>query len=352
MQKQSNNHIFEDVLLQSKETEILIKEGKFAEAAHLLFTEQRKSWAYLNGGYDALSNILIRNIEFDSFLIKLQYNPNRISSTGALVDEVSLKERECFLCTANLPSEQKGLLYDDTYFILCNPYPIFPEHFTIPNINHFPQSIKTSFKNFLNLGKDLSEHYCVFYNGPRCGASAPDHMHFQAGSRRFLPVTNDYPALKRLYGEEIIKTKEGQVTGIDDGLRKFVAVESKNFNFMTKVFKHLYKILENLFNDVDEPPINIISDYNNESGWRVLFFLRGKHRPSHYYKEGSDKILVSPGAVDMGGICILPLEKDYRGLDRNIITEIFKEVGIGKEFYVYVKSSLGKKLKGIFNSDS
>ena len=352
MQKHNNDYIFEKVILKNNGAERLIKDGKFAEAARLLLSEQKKSWHFLNEGYDSLNYIRTRSISFDSFSITLQFNPNRITSTVAQVDEISLKERKCFLCSANLHSEQKGLLYDETYLVLCNPYPIFPEHFTLPNINHFPQSIRSSFKNFLNLCKDLSGNYCVFYNGPQCGASAPDHMHFQAGSKHVLPLANDFSGLQRLYGEEIIKTKNGLVTGIDDGFRKFIAAESKSYSFLVKVFKQLYGILEKLFPNVEEPPMNIISYYGGERGWRIIFFLRGKHRSSHYFREGNDKILLSPGAVDMGGLCILPLEKDYLGLDRKAIVEIFKEVSIGKEFFVYVKSSLEEKLKDIFNSDS
>ena len=120
--------------------------------------------------------------------MKVQFNPGRYISTSAKVDEKSINDRKCFLCPANLPEEQKGILYEEEYLILGNPFPIFPEHFTIPNINHVPQQIKNNFPLMLKLTKDLSKHYVVLYNGPKCGASAPDHFHFQAGTKNFMPI--------------------------------------------------------------------------------------------------------------------------------------------------------------------
>ena len=348
MQRHNNETIIENILLKNKKIEAFTADKKFGEATKLLLTSQKENWQFLKNGYNELKEVQTRDVVFDTFNIKLQFNPNRITSSNAAVDDVSVKERDCFLCPANLPQEQKCILYNETYMILCNPYPIFPEHFTLPNINHFPQSVKSSFKTLLNLGKDLSEYYSVFYNGPQCGASAPDHMHFQAGSKLFLPVEKDYDKLKELYGERIIKTKNLEVCGIDDGLRKFISAESKNINILIKVCNKLYQTHAKLFRNSKEPPMNIIVNYNDDAGWRVMFFLRSKHRPSHYFRDGKEKILISPGAADMGGVCILPMEKDYNDLDKTVLTQIFKEIGIGKESFVYVKSSMKEKLKDIF----
>ncbi len=352
MHKPIKVEIFEKVLFENKEVQVLIEEENIAEAARLLLVKQKENWPFLNDGYQALKFLQTREITFDSFSISLQYNPNRITSSKAKVDETSVKGRNCFLCYSGLPPEQKGILYNGAYLILCNPYPIFPEHFTMPNINHFPQNIKSSFNTLLNLSKDLSEYYSVFYNGPQCGASAPDHLHFQAGTKMFLPVEKNFDALKSLYGEEIIKNNTHEIYGIDDGIRRFVSVESKNYNSIIKIFGRLYNTLEKLYGSDKEPPMNIISGYTAERGWRVLFFLRDKHRSSHYFKEGEERVLLSPGATDMGGICILPLEKDFKNLDKSTLKEIFAEVTIGIEYFNYVKSGLKKRIHHLFNFGS
>lgn len=352
MLKTHNDENLHNVMLKNPQTESLIAGGDIAEAARKLFRAQKDNWSLLNSGYESLKHVQTRIIQFDSFDIILQHNPNRITSSQAEVDEESVKKRICLLCYNNLPSEQKGLVYGSEYLILCNPFPIFPEHFTIPNINHFPQEIKSSVRTLLNLSKDLSKYYCVFYNGPRCGASAPDHLHFQAGTKMFLPVEKNLEKLKHVYGEKIIKNKAVEVFGIDDGIRRFVSIESDNFKLILHIFERLFRILEKLFNDNSEPPINILSAYETGRGWRIIIFLRSKHRPSHYFREGKEKILLSPGAADMGGICILPVEKDFTDLNKSTITEIFNEVTIGKEFFVYVKSSLKEKTKALFNFGS
>ena len=347
MLKTNNAENLDNVLLKNPQTESLIADGDLAEAARKLFAAQKDKWTFLNSGYESLKNVQTRIVNFDSFDIILQHNPNRITSSQAEVDEESVKKRTCFLCFNNLPPEQKGLVYGSEYLILCNPFPIFPEHFTLPNINHFPQEIKSSVRTLLNLSRDLSK-----YNGPRCGASAPDHMHFQAGSKIFLPVEKNFERLKQAYGEKIIRDKTIEVSGIDDGIRRFISIESNNYKFILNLLDRLFRILEKLFPDAGEPPINIISTYEAGKGWRIIVFLRSKHRPSHYFREGNERILLSPGAADMGGICILPVEKDFRDLDKETLAEIFTEVTIGKEFFVYVKSSLKEKAKVLFNFGS
>ncbi len=351
MQRSNKGKSFENILFDNKEIKALVDNNKFGEAADLLLINQKEDWRLLNSGYEALKHLKIREVSFSGFNITLQFNPNRIASSSAQVDPGSIKERPCFLCYSGLPPEQKGILYEGDYLILCNPYPIFPEHFTIPNINHFPQAIKRSFKTLLNLSRDLSLYYSVIYNGPQCGASAPDHLHFQAVTKMFLPVEKNFYELKTMYGEEIVKSNSYEIFGLDDGLRRFISVESKSHHTTLKIFNRLYNILEKISTG-NEPPINIIAGYSEEYGWRILFFLRSKHRSSHYYKEAGQNILLSPGAVDMGGICILPLEKDFIKLDKTTLKEIFNEVSIGKEYFDYVKSSLKKKVLSLSNFGS
>ena len=137
--------------------------------------------------------------------INAQFNAGRMTSTSAKVDPKSISERKCFLCEKNLPAEQKGILYNNKYIILCNPFPIFPTHFTLTHKEHQPQRILDTFSDMLDLSKDLSKHYSVIYNGPRCGASAPDHLHFQAGNKYFMPIDDEFHQIKNEYGKMIFE---------------------------------------------------------------------------------------------------------------------------------------------------
>ncbi|MEO8399869.1 MAG: DUF4922 domain-containing protein, partial [Ignavibacteriaceae bacterium] len=188
------------------DTEVItyLNRGDFSNASKKLLELQIKSWSLAEKGYKSLESIQTKTFHFEGFDIKVQFNPGRIISSSAKVDEKSIKERECFLCIENLPIEQKGLLFNDEYLILVNPFPIFPEHFTLPNLKHIPQRIhsfsrKNPFSALLDFSKNLSKFYTVFYNGPNCGASAPDHLHFQAGLKNFIPIEADFHQLKKGY---------------------------------------------------------------------------------------------------------------------------------------------------------
>ena len=182
-----------------------IKENNFSDAAKRLFEIQKEQWPMLAAGFKSLDTVKSKTFQFDGFKIKAQFNAGRMTSTSAKVDPKSISERKCFLCTENLPAEQKGILYKDKYLILCNPFPIFPTHFTLTHKEHQPQRILDTFPDMLDLSKDLSKHYSVIYNGPRCGASAPDHLHFQAGNKSFMPIDDEFHQIKNEYGKEIFE---------------------------------------------------------------------------------------------------------------------------------------------------
>jgi len=340
--------MLETVLIDNKEIKKFIAEKNFAEAARHLLNLQKSSWQKLSAGYKSLQNVRTKSLEFDGYSFKIQFNPGRIVSSSAKVDEKSVSERECFLCYRNLPSEQKGILYDERFLILGNPFPIFPEHFTAAHIEHIPQRIirqSRTFNDLLTLSKDLSEFYTVIYNGPKCGASAPDHLHFQAGSKFFMPINNEFQQIRNKYGEILYEQKNLIVAVIDDGLRRFISIESDDSVLLREIFKMFYEEYETINPDTIEPLLNILSFYNERSGWRVIIFLRAKHRSSHYFKEGKENILLSPAAVDLGGVCITPLEKDFNKIDKELLTEIFQEITLEKEKFEHLKSLLKEKLK-------
>ena len=333
-----------NTLFEHPDLDKLISVKDYSGAVKLLLEEQKKSWAALAKNYNSLNAAKVKSFQFPGFVIKTQYNPGRIKSTSAEVDEKSISERECFLCPDNLYKEQKAIKYNEDFLILVNPFPIFQEHFTIPHKDHIPQRIKNSFGKMISLSKDLTE-YVVIYNGPECGASAPDHLHFQAGNKNFLPIYDEFHSLKNEYGKVLSETDALKVTGIDDGLRKVISIETSKVTAAEKVFDLFYNIYSKISENKTEPLLNILSFYEKNYGWRVLIFLREKHRPSYYFKEGRDKILLSPAAVDLGGICILPLEEDFEKITKENIEDSFREVSLSKEQFEFVKAELKKSLK-------
>jgi hypothetical protein len=322
----------------------LVSKNEIADAAKYLFELQCNDWKLCRDNYEQLKNVRIKKFQFEGYSIKAQFNPGRIVSTSAKVDPKSIQERKCFLCENNLPAEQKGILYKDEYIILINPFPIFPIHFTLTSIKHQPQRIEDTFTHLLNFSKDLSKHFTVIYNGPRCGASAPDHLHFQAGNKFFMPIDDEADLISNEYGSVVVDKDDLLIQTVDDGLRKFILFESKDEELLEKSFGKFYQVYAEMMNEKDEPLMNIISFYDEEFGWRIIVFLRAKHRSHHYFEEGENKILVSPAAIDLGGVCIFPREEDFDRVDKNLLRDIFHEVFIDKS----ILDELTKNLKNIF----
>lgn len=334
----------EHLLLKDFEIENLISKNSYAEAAGYLFNSQLNSWLFLKNNYEAIRNVQTKSFWFEGFKIKAQFNPQRIKSTSAEVDETSILKRKCFLCAENLPVEQKGILIDEKFLLLCNPFPVFPQHFTIASINHQPQRIAESFSKFLDITRLLSKKYTLVYNGPACGASAPDHLHFQAGTRNILPIENDIQQLKNDFGKTVLEGESISVSFIDDSLRKIVLIESTEQKLTEELFKKILRLLENHSDTVYEPMINIISNYDEEFGWSVIILLRSKHRPECFSKADPDRILVSPAAIDLGGIVITPREEDFIRVDKEIIHQIFGEVSVDKQKFVLLAEKVRKEL--------
>jgi ATP adenylyltransferase/5',5'''-P-1,P-4-tetraphosphate phosphorylase II len=232
-----------------------------AVSASELLRSQKENWEQCYKGYKSLESVQTREFEFDGFNIYVQFNPGRITSTSAKVDPESIKERKCFLCLDNLPADQRGIMYKDEYILLCNPFPIFPEHFTIPSVDHKPQRILSSFNDFLTVSRDMSDDYLVFYNGPKCGASAPDHFHFQAGTKEFLPLVKDFKSYKKRFADVIHSDNSIELSHVNDGLRKLFIIEGDSPAGIEKEFNQFYNKLNKFSSGEEEPMMNIISVY-------------------------------------------------------------------------------------------
>jgi len=288
-----------------------------------LLERQKKTWPGLAEGYAALESARIREICGDGWRVKVQFNPRRIVSTGAKLDPESIRRRPCFLCLEHLPPEQQAILYRDDYLVLCNPAPIFPGHLTIAHRGHLPQSLLENLPLFLRLAADFGPRMIVFYNGPQSGASAPDHLHFQAAPAGLLPVE-----------AEVLEPRNRKVVGRWDGIslwrtrglgRGILVIEGKGAEEVSSVFGKLIGALQRLNSSADEPLLNLFGA-RTDKGWRLILFPRLKLRPAAYFREGEERLLISPGAVDIAGILITPREKDFLALNREIVRGIFREV--------------------------
>ena len=284
--------------------------------------EQKKSWPKLAYAYRELAAVSMRSITCGDYKVYLQFNPQRAVSSGAAVDVESIKSRPCFLCKDNLPSEQQGILYRNQYLVLCNPAPIFENHFTIVALEHQPQEITSSINWLLQLSTDLSPDHAVFYNGPACGASAPDHLHFQMIPVNALPFLNELRKLPPV--KQISSVRYSMEKGFD---RSVIVMESKNANELTEQFMCLLKAAQKILITNDEPLVNVICTYTGNC-WRLAIFLRQKHRPDAYFAKGKNRIFISPGATDMAGVIITPRLDDYNRLDCNTIRDIYQEVSL------------------------
>jgi len=310
------------------------------ERADALFEEQLSSWPLLGANWEKLGEAQIKQFDFDGFSILVQCNPKRIISSAAKVDRASIEKRPCFLCTEHRPPEEKNLWFGEQYEILCNTFPIFREHFTIASADHVPQVIEPEFGQFLELSRALPD-LALFYNAPNCGASAPDHMHFQAGNRGFMPIEKELRTLKKNYGKVLQEDPGIVVTAVADGLRRFYMVESASKERLEQVASVAFYMIRKLQNGA-EPMINMLSYY--DEGWTVLLFPRDKHRPWQYFEEGEENILLSPASVDMGGALITPLEKDFLKITREDILDIFSQLTFSAEHFATMNEYLLHKL--------
>ena len=318
----------------------------FADQVHALLLQQNDAWGLAREGYRALESVKTKTFLFDGFVVKVQHNPGRLVSTSANTDPHSIRERPCFLCRQNLPPEQKGILYRDAYIILVNPFPIFNEHFTIVDTEHRPQRIAGSFGTLLDLAADLGSHYVALYNGPRAGASAPDHRHFQVGDRAFIPIDFDYAGVMERSSRALHTSADLTVRVVGGYLRRLIGLESGQKEVLKEAFERVYTRWHAWSGDADEPMMNILV-FLDPAGWRVILVPRSKHRSSHYYREGDKRVLLSPGAVDLGGTCTIPAREDFERITRNDIAEIFEEVCYSAARFDEFTALVGEALRGL-----
>lgn len=288
---------------------------------------QLASWPLARNNYERLRNVIYRTIDFEGFQIRIQYNPDRIQSAVAKIDEQSIKARACFLCKGNIPPEQASFDYNPTLDIRVNPYPIFDRHYTVPAKQHIPQLIKGHFQDMLAIAQTYPE-YTIFYNGPRSGASAPDHFHFQLAARHIMPLETDVNSCPK----EILWTSESRETTIESihhYLRKNIILHSEQPGATNGYFRAI---------SVTRGPNHPERPGTHDEPLCLVRKQRmvGSHvspsstPPWQFFAEGDENILFSPGCVDFAGLIISPREKDFNRLDAPLLEELFSQLTLDR----------------------
>ncbi len=318
--------------------------------------DQLSVWPAACENFRALRNVLTKKAEVGGLEVVLQHNPARIISSAAKLDPGTLKRRKCFLCRENRPGEQMSVEFEGRkgrrYDILLNPYPIFRNHLVIAMKEHCPQSIWRRFVDMLDLARALPD-YTVFYNGPHCGASAPDHHHFQAASRGQMPLENDVDVLLDRYGKGESAGLRHLASGLDASVYHYgkylpgiFVVAGETSKSVAKMF---YRLLDCAAMDMGpepEPKCNVLVWHKGEE-FRCVVVFRSTHRPHHYFSEGEDHLTMSPGCADMAGCLVVPVAGEFEKINGALVRSLLEEVALDREAEARITDRLIRSQKEV-----
>ena len=308
-----------------------------SQAIYKFVGDQLSRWPLACDNFRALKNVKVREMDASGLKVKLQFNPARIVSSAAKLNKEDIARRKCFLCRDNRPAEQIMLKFEGRknkkYHILVNPYPIFPDHLVIAEARHTDQSIRQRYVDMLDLARKYTG-FTFFYNGPRSGASAPDHHHFQAAPSHIIPLECDVDSLFASYGEDgalkyIASLQDARLYHYQKFTTGVFALRAETSKSMAKLFYRLLDCAEIPEGD-SEPMFNLFT-YYRDGEFRSIVIFRSRHRSHHYFSEGPDHLTMSPGCADMGGVFIVPVEAEYEKLTPGLLAEMLAEVSVSKE---------------------
>jgi ATP adenylyltransferase/5',5'''-P-1,P-4-tetraphosphate phosphorylase II len=294
----------------------------FSEKARALVLEQIGEWDLAGRNYEGLRKASVKTFDFGDYSIDIQFNPERISSSALQNQIQSLEEHNCFLCEANFTAPQRKISFNENFNILVNPFPIFPEHLTIVGVKHQDQQILNNFESMLDLASQLSK-FVIYYNGPACGASAPKHLHFQAGLKGFIPIENDFA--NEICCREVRTIDGVKVSHWPEYQRGIITLTGSNASDLQACFERIYHQLQVFSNVTSEPMLNMIAVYDRKI-WTVHIFPRSVYRPSQYFGDGNEQFLISPSSLDMGGLIVTVREEDFFKITEENVFDIFEQV--------------------------
>ena len=301
-------------------------------------TEQNHTWKLSDNNYRGLDHVEGKDFLIEGIHIKVQFNPERMRSSVAKVDQHSIAARKCFLCPENRPAEQKSLHLGNDFLLLVNPFPIFNTHFTIPSVHHTPQRLIPSLEAMFDIARQM-EGYLLFYNGPECGASAPDHLHFQAGETGFLPVETEFNTLKLTEGSPLFQSAQLKIWAFDHYLRKMISFETEAADLGIQAVGKIFLRFSEIQPEKVEPMVNLLCNYS-DGKWVVHLFPRRLHRPTQFFGEGEQQLLISPASVDFGGVFITPRREDFEKITAADITDIFDQVSLDKGVFQKLRQTI------------
>lgn len=337
IEKINQNNNYKDSL-RTLEIKLRQAMNKKRQAGDLFIENQLAKWQTARTNHEALNQIETRRFELAGNTITVQFNPARAVSTCAKVDKSSIEARKCFLCPENKPNEQDEIIIslDEPFSLRINPYPILPGHLTISSLKHQDQVLadKTIRQLPGKLISWLEEYfasgYVLFYNGAKCGASAPDHFHFQAVKQSDVPVIQQWERLmETAVREKEIKTENGntyssfQITSYICPIQVFICNHSADI--LPEMINQYLESLP-LHEGESEPRYNLFAWQNKQRGFTMAYFPREEHRPACYTATRGEQLLVSPGALDMAGLLVTPRKEDFDRITESDITKIYKEV--------------------------
>lgn len=337
IEKINQNNYYKDSL-RTLEIKLRQAMNKKRQAGELFIENQLAKWQTAHTNHEALNQIETRRFELAGNTITVQFNPARAVSTCAKVDKSSIEARKCFLCPKNKPNEQDEIIIslDEPFSLRINPYPILPGHLTISSLKHQDQVLadKTIRQLPGKLISWLEEYfasgYVLFYNGAKCGASAPDHFHFQAVKQSDVPVIQQWERLMETAVRETeIKTENGntyssfQITSYICPIQVFICNHSTDI--LPEMINQYLESLP-LHEGESEPRYNLFAWQDKQRGFTMAYFPREEHRPACYTATGGEQLLVSPGALDMAGLLVTPRKEDFDKITESDITQIYKEV--------------------------
>jgi hypothetical protein len=297
----------------------------FQTRAAALIHQQLATWPMLNQATQSLAQMQYKDLVVKGARVRAQFNPARIVSTAAKVDAASIKARPCFLCAENLPAEEKGVPFGDDYIVLCNPFPVLKDHLVISHRQHTPQAIAPRFADLLALTQALGSDYFTLYNGPQCGASAPDHHHFQACQRAGIPLFEEVNHWSRDYH---VQQADLEVFTLRDYRLQILIASGSKMNTIAAWFAESLNRLAILTGAATEPLLNLALTYDANT-WTVYLFPRAKHRPACYYAEGDEQLTISPAGIDLTGVLVVPDPNHFARLTTHDVERIYAEITLG-----------------------
>ena len=303
--------------------------------------DQLSVWPLAASNFRALKSVRTKTVEVGGLGCRVQYNPSRVASSTADTSPEAIAARPCFLCVANRPKEQSHIRFEGRkgrlYNVQVNPFPIFPQHLVIARSEHIPQAIWHHFPDMMDFARRYPD-WTVFYNGPESGASAPDHLHFQAVPRGMMPLEVAVDAFLDVPGEPMASNKDATLYHYPSYTRGVFALKATTSKSNSKLFYRLLCCCS-ASEMKDEPPFNLYTWFR-DGEYRTLVVLRGAVRSHHYFSDGPDHLSISPGAADMAGVFVAPFEPDFEKVTGPMLEEMLSEVSVPAETEATVISRL------------